>query len=227
MTLDLRLSLDEAAERIKALDVEGSSNAFEMGDIALAAVPMVETEFDEATEGQAFPGSAGQFKDQGVTATLKELADKAGVPWQTVKERRFVAVRIPAGARAPTGTWKVYRIIARIADPDRRAELLELVAKPNPEREDGRWTEGALRPHLPKRTSVGSAPKDSLEEALLRTAIEGYYQEHLNRNDWEALQQLHREMPEVMRRVQGRLDVWFQRNLRDLAPLMAGERRAS
>jgi hypothetical protein len=227
MTLDLRLSLDEAAERIKALDVEGSSNAFEMGDIALAAVPIVETEFDETTEGQAFAGSAGQFKDQGVTATLKELADKAGVSWKTIKNRRFVSARVPVALRKATGGWWIYHRIANVPDPDHRAELLDLVSRPNPEREDGRWTEAALRPYLPKRPSVGSAPKDSLEEALLRTAIEGYYQEHLNRNDWEALQQLHREMPEVVRRVQARLDVWFQRNLRDLAPLMAEGRRAS
>jgi hypothetical protein len=79
----------------------------------------------------------------------------------------------------------------------------------------------------PVRPGVGSAPKDTLEEALLRTAIDGYYQMVVNEGDWQALQQLRRELPGTMTRVEQRLDKWFDRQLRDLAPLMTGAEKAS
>lgn len=164
----LLVTIDEAAERLKALEAADSSNAFEMGDIVLAAVPMVEAERDESTEGQAFAGAAGLFKDQGVTEALKELAEKAGMSWSTLKDRRTVASRIPVAERSATGTWMAYRAISRAA-PEQRTELLRLVRQPNPDREDGRWTESAIRQHLPKKAGVTGAPErdeDPNEQAL-------------------------------------------------------------
>ena len=166
--MKLLVSIDEAAERLKALEAADSSNAFEMGDIVLAAVPMVETERDESTEGRAFAGAAGLFKDQGVTEALKELGEKAGMSWSTLKERRTVSSRIPVAARAATGAWRAFRVIA-YAEPGQRPELLALVQHPNPDREDGRWTETAIRTHLPKKPGTGSAPlrdEDPNEQAL-------------------------------------------------------------
>ena len=161
---DLRVAvtIDEAAERLKALEAADSSNAFEMGDIVLAAVPMVEAERDESTEGQVFVGAAGLFKNQGVTDALKELGEKAGLSWTTLKVRRRVSARVPVGTRVPTVGWQTYRVISR-TEPTLRSELLQLVQQPNPDREDGRWTEKAIRAHLPKGPSVSDKPQQGPE----------------------------------------------------------------
>lgn len=167
--MKLLVTIDEAAERLKALEAADSSNAFEMGDIVLAAVPMVEAERDESTEGQAFAGAAGLFKDQGVTEALKELAEKAGMSWQTLETRRRVAARIPSGARTGRVSFRTYTTIAKVSDSSLRSELVEMVQQPNPDREDGRWTEKAIQAHLPKKPGVGSAPErdqDPNEQAL-------------------------------------------------------------
>lgn len=161
------MTLDEAAERLKALEAADSSNAFEMGDIVLEAVPMVEAEREESTEGQAFAGAAGLFKDQGVTEALKELSEKAGMSVRRLRVRRQVASRVPEPARGDHARFETYYIIAQ-RPPEQRAELLALVQRPNPDREDGRWTETAIRAHLPK-SQTGSAPEvasDPNEQAL-------------------------------------------------------------
>lgn len=160
------LTIDEAAEQLKALDTADSRNAFEMGDVVLAAVPMATTEFDEST---------GQVKDQGVTSTLKELAAKAGMAWRTLEARRHVASRVPVPTRVGTVPFKTYRRIADLRDETQRSDLLKLVQSPNPDREDGRWTESAIESHLPKKPSVGSAPEsaDDPEEQMLDQVCRG------------------------------------------------------
>lgn len=223
----LLVTIDEAAERLKALEAADSSNAFEMGDIVLAAVPMVETERDEDTEGQAFAGAASLFKDQGVTEALKELAEKAGMSWTTLKDRRTVASRIPVAARAATGAWRVFRVIAYI-EPAQRAELLALVQQPNPDREDGRWTEKAIRAHLPKGDgdSVGSKPQQSPEDIAIGHILTDIYYPLQIKNDWRALEAFRDELPAFMDRVETRLHKWLDRNIENIKPVLeAAERR--
>lgn len=212
--MKLLVTIDEAAERLKALEAADSSNAFEMGDIVLAAVPMVETERDESTEGQAFTGSAGLFKDQGVTEALKELAEKAGMAWKTLQMRRYVSVRVPVSSRVDTGvSWNTYRVISYIGDQEKRAELLRFVQQPNPDREDGRWTESAIRQHLPKKPSVGGKPQQSPEDIAIGHILTDLYYPAQIKNDWRALEAFRDDLPEFMDRVEVRLRRWLDRNI--------------
>lgn len=157
------LTIEEAAERLKALDTADSANAFEMGDIALAAVPMDTRDV------------ADRFEGVGVTEALKELAEKAGMSWRTLEKKRRVASRIPSPSRGGGASFRIYEAISEVADEDERGALLELIQQPNPDREDGRWTEAAIRPHLPKGPGVGSAPEsaDDPEEQVLDQVCRG------------------------------------------------------
>lgn len=226
-TLHLALSLDEAAERLRALDESDSANAFEMGDIALAAVPMTEPERDESTEGQAFDGSAGLFKDQGVTAALQELAEKAGMSWKTLQTKRRVSSRVAVRRRGNWTPWQSYRVLAlTVMEPAEREILLDLVSQPNPDREDGRWTEAAIRPHLPKKPGTGSKPEMSEAEETLDQICRGIDYFVLN-NDIEMLERVRsywtRTVPDHLRN----LDWWAQKKAeREALAAARAERKA-
>jgi hypothetical protein len=131
-----RLTWTEVVGRLRAYDEKRGRISFDMGDLALAVVPMGD---DHARTG--------------ATERLTALADAAGVSLRMLEQRRQVSHGTPEGTRVPSVAWSAYREVALTAPAEERPRLLEMLATTAPPRGasvSGRWTVSALRVALGK-----------------------------------------------------------------------------
>ena len=123
------MTFEEGVRRLKALAVRAAQTAFEMGDVALDVVPLG---VDHTNNG------SGQ--------TLVDLAEQAGIDANTLRERRFVASRVPDASREASVSWSAYREIANgVPDEAKRLLLFEKIRTTKPDTISGRWTVSAVR----------------------------------------------------------------------------------
>jgi len=133
------MTLEQAASRIAELNRQEGHAAFEIGDIALVVAPI---------------GQNGVRTD--ADTRLQELAERSGVPVDSLRQRRYVSSRIPPGSRLPAVAWSTYQTLAGISDKGERAEWIKRVnAKPK------QWVRSDLRVALgqkvPEAAPVTSA----------------------------------------------------------------------
>jgi len=132
-----KMTLAQAAARIAELNREEGHAAFEIGDIALVVAPL---------------GQLGT--NNGADSTLQELAEKSGVPVDSLRQRRYVSSRIPMSSRLPAVAWSTYQTLAGISDKAERAEWIKRV-NANPKK----WVRTDLRIALGQK--VPQAPVTS------------------------------------------------------------------
>src|SRR5262245_32971636 len=122
-----KLTFAQAVERLKELSEQEGQTAWEMGDIALAMVPM-----------------GADHAHNGADEKVRVLAEAAGIDPTVLRQRRQVASTFPQGTRVPSVSWSVYRELLNV-EPTERERLLQMIRTEKPGTVSGRWTVSAVR----------------------------------------------------------------------------------
>lgn len=121
----------QLVERVRELVEQHRRVQFEVGDIALEIEPM-----------QQVGGSSAADEAFTVRASLQRLADDTGIPFSTIRTRRWVASRWPVERRRAGVSFGVHKILASISDEQQRwARIGEVPVNERTGRRQ--WTEDA------------------------------------------------------------------------------------
>src|SRR5262245_37502051 len=123
-----RMTFAQAVERLKQIDTSQTAGAWEMGDVALAMVPM-----------------GTDHTNNGADEKVRVLADAAGIDREVLKRRRLVAHLFPEVSRVTSVSWSVYREIGNLSDQAERDRLVTMLKTETPDTVSGRWTVSAVR----------------------------------------------------------------------------------
>jgi len=124
------MTFAQAVDRLRELAQHESQGAWEMGDIALALVPMGADHTNNASEEK-----------------LGILAESAGLGQEMLRQRRQVSYRFPEGTRVPSAPWSVYRELLG-ASAKERERLIKIMRTEEPGTKSGRWTVSAVRERM-------------------------------------------------------------------------------
>ncbi|MGV4989068.1 DUF6192 family protein [Streptomyces sp. NRAIS3] len=100
---------EQIVERLREAAEKLSKSSFIIGDGALEVVPM-----------QEHGGRSVGDDLFGVSAWLHRLSEDIDVPYNTIKEYRWVASRWPERHRCPGVAFSTHQILAAISDPEER-----------------------------------------------------------------------------------------------------------
>lgn len=140
---DQRLTWAEGVARMRVYDLERGANAWNMGDLALAMIPL-----------------GDDRSHNGAKQKLLDLAEEVGTEARLLEVRRFVASKVPDVIRMTSVSWSAYREVVEAAlSEEERLALFERF-KTRADTISGRWTVNAVRPLIGRKPVIhtGSEP---------------------------------------------------------------------
>lgn len=145
----------DAVRLLTELDGSETSTKFQVGDLVLEQVPMGD---DQANNGSL--------------EKIRQLAEESGLSFETLRQRRVVAARIPHGRRLPCVSYSVYVLIAFQSTAEERERLLTMIQDDRAPTSHGRWTVDSLRTYLGMKPTRYPPPSDETPEAKQATFVE-------------------------------------------------------